>query len=255
MRIDKQYLAALVIGAALASSPASTLASEGGHGALPKANNDVSNTASLQRGARNFVNYCYGCHSLQYVRLNRVGADLGLSEQQVIDNLLFAGERPSELMKNAMPAKDAERWFGRKPPDLSLIARSKGPDYVYNFLKSFYLDPTRPTGTNNTVLPNASMPHVLWELQGVQKAVMEGSAPDHEGNVPKHFTGFELVAKGKLDVEQYDEFVRDTVNFLDYVGEPFQLKRQSLGIGVMFFLLLFFGFAYFLKQEYWKDVK
>lgn len=219
-----------------------------------RANNDVSNVASLQRGARNFVNYCYGCHSAQYVRYNRVGTDLGLSDAEVTKYLMFTGERPSDEMRNAMPAADAQRWFGRTPPDLSLIARSKGPDYIYNFLKSFYLDPSRPTGTNNRMLPGAAMPDVLWELQGLQKAVYEG-VTDSEGNVQKEFKHFEPATKGTMSPEQFDQFVRDTVNFLDYIGEPMQLERQRLGIGVMFFLLVFFGFAYFLKKEYWKDVK
>jgi ubiquinol-cytochrome c reductase cytochrome c1 subunit len=254
MRINKNNYLAVALACASLSWCATAAANSEGGAHLPRANNDVANTASLQRGARNFVNYCYGCHSAQYVRFNRVAADLGLSETQVINNLMFTGERPSDQMKNAMVAANAERWFGQAPPDLSLIARSRGPDYIYNFLKSFYLDPSRPTGTNNTVLVGAAMPNVLWELQGLQSAVYEG-ATDHEGNVQKHFKGFEQVTKGIMTAEQFDEFVRDTVNFLDYIGEPMQLQRRTLGIGVMFFLLVFFGFAYFLKQEYWKDVK
>jgi ubiquinol-cytochrome c reductase cytochrome c1 subunit len=223
---------------------------------LEKANNDVANIASLQRGARNFVNYCYGCHSAQYVRFNRVASDLGLTEDQLIDNLMFTGERPSDLMKNTMPIADSARWFGRTPPDLSLIARAKGTDYLYTFLKSFYLDPKRPTGVNNTVLPGASMPNVLWELQGLRSKVEEGKVVEHgEGDVEKHTTGFNEVTKGKLSAEEFDQFVRDTVNFLDYIGEPMQTQRRKLGTGVLLFLLVFFGFAYYLKQEYWKDVK
>jgi ubiquinol-cytochrome c reductase cytochrome c1 subunit len=223
---------------------------------LEKAGNDVANTASLQRGARNFVNYCYGCHSAQYVRFNRVAADLDLSEDQLIDNLMFTGERPSELMKNAMPTADAARWFGRAPPDLSLIARARGTDYLYTFLKSFYVDPSRPTGVNNTVLPGAAMPNVLWELQGLQNKTEKGTLSEHgEGDVDKHTTGFAEVTKGKLSAAEFDQFVRDTVNFLDYIGEPMQMQRRNLGVGVLMFLLVFFGFAYYLKQEYWKDVK
>jgi ubiquinol-cytochrome c reductase cytochrome c1 subunit len=194
-----------------------TYASEGG-AHLEKANNDVANLASLQRGARNVVNYCYGCHSAQYVRFNRIAADLGLTEAQLQENLMFTGERPSDQMKNTMAPKDAERWFGRAPPDLSLIARAKGADHIYTFLKSFYVDPSRPTGMNNTVLPGAAMPHVLWELQGVQRKVEVGKADEH-GDIEKHQTGFELVTKGKLSAEEYDQFVRDTVNFLDYIGK------------------------------------
>ena len=221
---------------------------------LERANNDVSNVASLQRGARNVVNYCLGCHSAQYVRYSRVAQDLGLSEDQVVNNLMFTGERPSDHMKNAMNPKDAERWFGRTPPDLSLIARAKGTDYIYTFLKSFYIDPARPSGMNNTVLPNASMPHVLWELQGLQRKVEEGKA-GAEGDIEKQHMGFELATKGTLSPDEYDQFVRDTVNFLDYIGEPMQLERRSLGIKVLLFLFVLFGLVYYLKKEYWKDVK
>jgi ubiquinol-cytochrome c reductase cytochrome c1 subunit len=244
----------LVAVATAALGLAGSALAAGGNVQYEKAGNDVSNIASLQRGARNFVNYCYGCHSAQYVRYNRVGADLGLSEQQVIDNLMFTGERPSDTMRNAMHEADAARWFGKQPPDLSLIARSKGTDYVFTFLKSFYLDPSRATGMNNTVLAGASMPHVLWELQGTQAAVYEG-VTDAEGNVQKHFKGFEQVTKGSMSAAEFDQFLRDTVNFLDYIGEPMQMQRRNMGVGVLLFILVFFGFTYFLKKEYWKDVK
>lgn len=200
-------------------------ASEGEAGQHELANNDVSNVASLQRGARNFVNYCSGCHSAKYVRYNQLARDLGMTEEQVIGNLMFAAARPTEVMDIAMRPDDAQRWFGQAPPDLSLIARAKDPDYIYNFLRSFYPDPTRPTGVNNRMLPNASMPHVLWELQATLKP------------------------------EEFNEFVRDTVNFLDYIAEPMKLKRESLGVLVIAFLLVFGLFAYLLKLEIWKDVK
>jgi len=243
---------AATLAAWFAVAPAAFASEAGVH--LETAHNDVANLASLQRGARNVVNYCYGCHSAQYVRFNRVAADLGLTEEQLQENLMFTGERPSDLMKNAMAPKDAERWFGRAPPDLSLIARAKGTDYLYTFLKSFYVDASRPTGMNNTVLPGAAMPHVLWELQGVQRKVEVGKADEH-GDIEKKHTGFELVVKGKLSAEEFDQFVRDTVNFLDYIGEPMQLQRRKLGTSVLMFLLVFFGFTYYLKKEYWKDVK
>ena len=242
----------LVFGVALAV-PAVSVASEGGK--LQSAHIDVTNTASLQRGARNFVNYCMGCHSARYVRYNRLGADLGLSEAQVIQNLMFAGDRPSDTMKIAMRADDAKRWFGTTPPDLSLIARARGADYLYSFLKSFYLDPSRPNGVNNLVMPSTAMPHVLWELQGYQKAVYEGESDAAHGAVHKTFKEFELADKGKLGPAEYDQFVRDTVNFLAYVGEPMQNERRNLGMRVLVFLFVFFLFAYFLKKEYWKDVK
>ena len=224
-------------------------------GTFEKANNDVSNKASLQRGARNFVNYCSGCHSAKYVRFNRLAVDLDLTDAQVAQNLIFNGGKITDTMSINMSEADAVKWFGKAPPDLSLIARARGTDYLYAFLKSFYLDPSRPTGMNNMVLAGAAMPNVLWELQGTQKAVYEGEGSVDGKSVEKHFKGFELVTQGKLTPEEYDEFVRDTVNFLDYIGEPKQLERRALGFRVLGFLLLLFLLAYALKQEYWKDVK
>jgi len=230
-------LAALLAIASLVLATAPPAVASGAPGLNDRANNDVANLASLQRGARNFVNYCQGCHSAKYVRYNQLARDLGMTEQQVIDNLMFGAARPTDTMDVAMRPADGERWFGIAPPDLSLMARSKGPDYIYNFLRSFYVDPKRPAGVNNLMLPNAAMPHVLWELQGLQTAK------------------FEQVSPGILTPEVYDEFVRDTVNFLDYIAEPMKLKRQSLGILVITFLLVFGLFAYLLKQEIWRDVR
>ena len=252
MLIEKKRIALL---AALLAFCAAALASEAPGGIIQPARNDITNTASLQRGARNFVNYCMGCHSARYVRYGRLGQDLGLSEQQVIDNLMFTGERIHDTMKISMRPEDAARWFGVTPPDLSLIARSRGPDYLYSFLKSFYLDPTRPTGVNNMVMPRTAMPHILWELQGVNEAVYEGESDAEHSVVHKHFKEFRPVKPGTLSPKEYDEFVRDTVNFLVYIGEPMQLERRSIGFRVLAFLLVFFLFAYFLKKEYWKDVK
>lgn len=231
---------------AQAAAPEETALSE-------HANNDVSNLASLQRGARDFVNYCMGCHSAKYVRYNRLGQDLQISDEQLIKNLMFAAQKPQDPMTIAMRPDDAKRWFGVAPPDLSLIARNRGTDYLYNFLRGFYLDPTRPTGVNNVMLPNAAMPDVLWELQGLQEAVF---AEESSGGVSeKVFKGFRQVTPGKLPPEEYDRFVRDIVNFLDYIGEPMQLERQRLGLWVLVFLLVFGILAYLLKQEIWKDVK
>jgi ubiquinol-cytochrome c reductase cytochrome c1 subunit len=241
----------LVLAAALA--PVAAFAA-GGAVHLDHANIDVSNKASLQRGASNFVNYCLGCHSAQYVRYNRMAADIGLTEQQLIDNLMFTGERPHDTMRIGMNPDDARRWFGVVPPDLSLIARSRGADYLYTFLRSFYADPAKPTGVNNLVLPGTAMPHVLWELQGVQEAVWEGHV-DAQGNAQKVFKEFTLATPGSLGPEEYDAFVRDTVNFLEYVAEPAQLQRKSLGFPVIAFLVFFTLLAYLLKKEYWKDVK
>lgn len=228
-------------------------ASEGGPLA-GHANVDVSNVASLQRGARNFVNFCLGCHSAQYVRYNRLAQDLQITEQQLIDNLMFAAQKPQETMTIAMRSDDAVRWFGTAAPDLSLIARNRGADFLYNFLRGFYVDPARPTGVNNLMLPNAAMPHVLWDLQGVNEAVFEDEIAA-DGSSHSVFKEFRQVTPGTLPAEEYDQFVRDIVNFLVYIGEPMQLERQRLGIWVLAFLLVFGILAYLLKQEIWKDVK
>lgn len=233
-------------------APVAALAA--GEVVLQKANNDVGNIASLQRGARNFLNYCMGCHSAQYVRYNRLAKDLGISEEQLINNLMFAAEKPHDTMQIAMLPDDAQRWFGQVPPDLTLIARSQGPDYLFTFLKSFYVDESSPTGVNNLVLANASMPHVLWQLQGPQRAVYEEEV-GADGTKRAVFSGFEQIAPGTLSSEEYDQFVRDLVNFLEYIGEPVQLERRRLGIWVLAFLLVFGLFAYLLKNELWKDIK
>jgi ubiquinol-cytochrome c reductase cytochrome c1 subunit len=218
---------------------------------LEHANNNVANAQSLQRGARYFVNYCLGCHSAKYVRYNRLAEDLQLTEDQLLENLMFTGERPFDTMSIAMSSDDAARWFGTAPPDLSLIARSRGEDYIYTFLRSFYADDASPTGVDNLVLPGTAMPHVLWELQGIQEAIYEPD-PDHEGE--EMMAGLELATPGSLSEEEYDEVVRDIVNFLDYIGEPMQLERQSLGIRVIAFLLVLLLISYMLKKEIWKDV-
>ena len=217
---------------------------------LDRADNDVSDTESLQRGARYFVNYCLGCHSAQYVRYNRVAEGLQLTEEQLTDNLMFTGVRPFDPMTNSMSAEDAERWFGVSPPDASLLARSLGTDYIYSFLRSFYVSPDRPNGVDNTVLPGTAMPHVLWELQGTQAAVFsEGE------NGAEEFEHFERVSPGALTEQEYDAVVRDIVNFLDYVSEPMQLERRAIGARVIAFLLVFLVLSYLLKKEIWSDVE
>lgn len=218
---------------------------------LEHANNNVANTQSLQRGARYFVNYCLGCHSAQYVRYNRLAEDLQLTEEQLLENLMFTGERPFDTMSIAMSESDAARWFGTAPPDLSLIARSRGVDYLYTFLQSFYVDESSPTGVDNLVLAGTAMPHVLWELQGIQEPIYEPD-PAHEGE--ELLVGLELSSPGTLSEEEFDEVVRDIVNFLDYIAEPIQLERQSLGIRVIAFLLVLLLISYMLKREIWKDV-
>jgi len=225
----------------------------GGAVHLEAADIDPGNISSLQRGARNFMNYCSGCHSAQYVRFNTIGKYLGLSEEQLVDNLMFNAEKTFETIQASMPAADAARWYGTAPPDMSLMARAKGADYIYNFLKGFYLDPDSPTGVDNTVLVGTSMPHVLWELQGYQNAIFS----EHTvGGVTSHeFEGFEQVTTGALDAEDYDDFVRDTVNFLAYIAEPIRSERRMIGTWVIIYLLVFLVIAIMLKKQVWKDVK
>jgi ubiquinol-cytochrome c reductase cytochrome c1 subunit len=220
---------------------------------MREAHNDLGNQASLQRGAKYFVNYCLGCHSARYVRYSRVGQDLDIDTHLLTTNLMFTADKPQQTMEIAMPPADAKRWFGRNPPDLSLAARSRGPDWIFTYLTSFYLDESRPWGVNNLALPNAVMPHVLWELQGTQRAVFR-EEKDAQGHTHSVFERLEPATRGRLSPEQYDEVVRDIVNFLDYVGEPVQLERRSLGLRVLAYLGLLFVLAYALKKEFWKDV-
>ncbi len=214
---------------------------------------EPGNIASLQRGARNFMNYCSGCHSAKYVRFSTIGRDLELSDEQLSENLMFNADKTFETIKVSMPAQSAERWFGVAPPDLSLIGRAKGADYVYSFLKGFYVQEESPTGVDNTVLPGTSMPHVLWELQGYQEAIFSEHTED--GVTTQHFEGFEPLTEGSLDAEGYDEFVRDTVNFLVYVAEPIRSERRTLGVWVLIYLIFFWIIAVMLKKQIWKDVK
>ena len=228
-------------------------AAGGGDIEMEKAEIEPNNINSLQRGARNFMNYCSGCHSAQYVRYNTIGAALGLTEDQLVNNLMFNAEKTFETIRSALPPEDAERWYGVVPPDLSLMARAKGADYIYNFLQGFYLDPDSPTGVDNLALAGTSMPHVLWELQGYQNAVFSEHTDD-AGTTTQKFDGFEQVATGSMDVEAYDEFVRDTVNFLVYIAEPVRAERRKLGTWVMIYLVVFLIIARMLKKQIWKDV-
>ena len=227
------------------------LAEEGEIALLPSGT-DINSTESLQRGARNFMNYCSGCHSLKYLRYNRLAADLKIPESELPANLMFTSDKTFETINSAMP-KDAEGWFGKQPPDLSLMARERGVDYIYSFLKGFYVDKTRPWGVNNLYLPGAAMPHVLAERQGLQKPVFKNEPDDH-GSARMVLVEVAAMTPGGLKPEEYDQFVRDIANFLDYAGEPVKAKRQSMGVFVTLFLLVFFVFAYLLKKEYWKDV-
>ena len=212
------------------------------------ANTNVTDMPSVQRGARNFVSYCLGCHSLKYQRWSRLGTDLSIPPDLLQKDLIPPGDRASDYILTTMPAKDAETWFGKTPPDLTLMARARGPNYLYQYLKTFYVDPTRQTGANNLRLPTTAMPDVLSELEGLKRAVFRDV--DHE----QVFDHFETLAPGRLSAAEYDGFVRDTVNFLDYVSEPTQAARRALGVWVVLFLLLFTWLAWLMKREYWKDV-
>jgi ubiquinol-cytochrome c reductase cytochrome c1 subunit len=225
---------------------------EGGGIALLRAGTDINNIDSLQRGARNFMNYCSGCHSLKYLRYNRIAQDLNIGEKELADNLMFTTSKPFDTVNSAMPP-DAEAWFGKQPPDLSLVARAKGVDYIYSFLHGFYADGARIWGVNNLYLPNAAMPHVLAERQGLQQPVFK-NVPDDHGGARVVLVGVDAMTSGAMKPEEYDQFVRDIVNFLDYAAEPVKAKRQSMGIFVTLFLLVFLAFALLLKKEYWKDV-
>lgn len=226
----------------------------GGGAQLESADIDPDNIKSLQRGAANFMNYCSGCHSAEYVRYKTIGKDLDLSDEMLVDNLMFNADKTFETIQASMPADDAARWYGTAPPDLSLMARAKGTDYVFNFLKGFYLDADSPTGVDNLVLPGTSMPHVLWELQGYQVAEFS-EHQNKDGSVMTTFEGFEQVSSGSMDSEDYDEFVRDTVNFLAYMAEPVRGFRVVLGKWVMIYLIFFLIIARMLKKQIWKDVK
>jgi ubiquinol-cytochrome c reductase cytochrome c1 subunit len=220
--------------------------------ALQKSGADISNTESLQRGARDFMNYCSGCHSMKYLRYNRMAADLKIPEAELVQNLMFTSDKDFDGINSAMP-KDSVTWFGKQPPDLSLMARSRGVDYIYSYLKGFYADKTRLWGVNNLYLPNTAMPHVLYALQGLQKPVYTNEK-DENGSASMVLTGVEPMTPGEMKPEEFDSFARDIANFLDYAGEPIKEKRQSMGVFVMLFLAVLFVFAYLLKKEYWKDV-
>jgi len=214
---------------------------------LDKAPVNLADQESLQRGARTFVNYCLNCHGAASMRYSRL-QDLGLSEDQIKDNLLFAAEKPGETMKVGMTRTDAKVWFGATPPDLSVIARSRGADWLYTYLRSFYRDDSRPTGWNNTVFDKVGMPHVMWGLQGELAPVMKKEG-EHEV-----VERLELAKPGSVTLAEYDAMVGDLVNYLVWMGEPAQLQRKQLGLIVLAFLAVFFVVAYYLKKEFWKDI-
>ena len=244
----KKYLVIVM----LAMAPAWVLAAGGLGVTLDKANIDPTNKQSLQRGARIFVNYCLSCHSAALMRYERIGNDLGIDEKLVSENLMFTGGKVGELMTVATAADDAKEWFGTVPPDLTVIARARGVDWLYTYMRSFYRDDERHIGTNNLVFPDVGMPNVLWELQGIQEPVIT-TEKGHDG-VEHKVVELELAEPGLLSPKEFDRTVRDLVNFLDYMGEPAKYERRQLGTKVILFLLVFLVLAILLKKEYWKDI-
>lgn len=245
---------------AFLAMPSSVLAAGGG-AIFPNDDIDVDwdNKASMQRGAALFSNYCLSCHAAGYSRYNRVGVDLGISDELVSENLIFTtdetGEKTKvgELMTTTMSIAYAEEAFGIAPPDLSLIARSRGTHWLYNYLRGFYIDESRPMGVNNGVFANVGMPHVLADLEGLKKPIRE-TKDDGHGNQKEVIVGFEQVSEGSMSKEEYDAAVYDLVAFLDYMAEPYKQKRQNVGMGVIFFLFILLILAYLMKKEFWKDL-
>lgn len=219
-------------------------------------NADMSQKDAIQRGAKYYVNYCLGCHSLEFQRYNRIGMDTGLDDEVIKKNLIFTGVAIAQPMHSAIPSDKAAEWFGKVPPDLSLISRAKGKDYVYNYLRAFYKDDSKPTGVNNTVFPDVGMPHVLSGLEGVKEVETESHCETHEGKeeCSQHIVGFTAPVGGSLDKHDYESVVRDLSQFLYYVSDPSEIKRHAIGPWVLGFLILFTLMMYILKREYWRDV-
>jgi ubiquinol-cytochrome c reductase cytochrome c1 subunit len=254
MNFTKKFLALLSL------LPALALGAEGGH-PLDRAPDRSTNMAALQNGAKLFVNYCLNCHNASSMRYNRL-RDIGLSEEQIRNNLLFTGTKVGELMTTAMPPKDAKAWFGVVPPDLSVITRAKsgpagtGGDYVYTYLRTFYKDDTRPIGVNNLVVPNVAMPHVLWQLQGLQGAkFVEEKDPHDPGKTVHKFAGFQQLSPGTMSPLEFDTAVADLVGYMQWMAEPAQQTRKRLGVAVLLFLSAFAFLAWRLNASYWKEVK
>jgi ubiquinol-cytochrome c reductase cytochrome c1 subunit len=226
--------------------------------AWDKAPNKVNDLPALQEGAKLFVNYCLNCHSAAYMRYNRL-QDIGLTEQQIKDNLLFATDKIGDTMKSNIDPKQAKEWFGGVPPDLTLIARSRaghggtGADYLYTYLRTYYRDDTKATGWNNLAFPNVGMPHVLWELQGERRPVFD--AVQQHGHEVQVFKGWEQVKPGTMTPLQYDQAVGDLVSYLQWMAEPVQNSRVRIGVWVLIFLLGFMVIAWRLNASYWKDIK
>ena len=208
---------------------------------LEKAPIDLSDQPSLQKGAKTFINYCLNCHSAKYMRYNKL-LDIGLSKKDIKENLLFTGKKIGDPMEISMPVKESKKWFGATPPDLSVVARSRGSDWIYSYMKGFYRDSSREIGWNNLVYVNSAMPHILWELQGEQE-------------LDKKTGKLSLMKAGKLNQKEYDAVITDLTNFITYMSEPDQLKRKKMGFYVVGFLLLLLVLTVKLKKEFWKDIK
>ena len=214
---------------------------------LDSASINLSDRQSLQRGARTFVNYCLSCHGASYMRYERMANDLGISEELLRKNLMGRTDKPGDLMVSRMPADGAKQWFGVTPPDLSLTARYRKPDWIYTYMRSFYVDDTSPTGWNNVLYPNVAMPNVLYEWQGYRKAYF-----DEEQGI--EFKKYGTLSGGVMTAEEFDVAVNDLTNFMVYLAEPAKLVRYRIGLWVVIFMVIFTIFAYFLKREYWRDV-
>ena len=245
-KVVVSVLGSLALGVACAS---------GGDFPLDNAPNRLNSNASLQNGAKIFVNYCLGCHSAVSLRYNRL-RDVGLSDQQIKDNLILGDQKVGDLMTIAMNPKDAKAWFGKVPPDLSVEARARGTDWLYTYFRTYYKDPERPTGWNNLVYPNVGMPHVLWQLQGERTAKFEDVKDPHDpSKTVKVFKGFEQLSPGTMKSQEYDDTIADLVAFMSWMAEPSQLERKRIGVVVLLFLAIFTLIAWRLNKAYWKDIR
>ncbi len=246
----KKVATYLFIAALLLPLTSLTVSAAGGAG-VEHSRANINDTASLQRGAKWYVNYCLGCHTIAYMRYNRLAEDLDLSEEMVMENLVFSDAKFGETMNIAMDEEQAKAWFGKTPPDLSLIGRSRGADWLYSYLLGFYKDENG--AWNNTLLPNVSMPHVLWPLQGIQTPIYRQETTE-SGFTHEVIDHFKLTTPGSQSPQEFEETARDIAAFLDYAGEPAKLKRKGVGVWVILFLAFFTFIAYLLKAEYWRDV-
>jgi len=260
-------LTIILMAAFIALTTSSASFAAGGHGAaVDTVHMNMNDKASLQNGAKLFVNYCLSCHSASYARYNRVAEDLDIPVALLKENLMFTTEKTGDLMVTTMPEEDSKRWFGVTPPDLTLVSRVRKPNWVYTYLRAFYLDESSPSGWNNSLFENVAMPHAMYELQGVQRLVGKVDKSGHasgDAHASEDAVGserivgdaiFELEHPGKLTPDEFDAAMTDLTAFLAYLAEPAQLKRTSLGVYSITFLIILMMLAYLLKKEYWRDV-